>query len=125
MTAAARTVDVQATLPARTAVLVFTSFAFAYFLSALVRAVTATLAPSFSAELGLTSGDLGLLAGAYFLGFAAAFTVIAMWACRHHIRPNMLTAHVTRNHMIHRQTVIAPAAILTGIIITTKDLAAR
>lgn len=53
------------------AALVFLSFAFAYFLSALVRAVTATLAPAFSAELGLTSGDLGLLAGAYFLGFAA------------------------------------------------------
>ena len=51
--------------------LIFLSFAFAYFLSALVRAVTATLAPAFSAELGLTSGDLGLLAGAYFLGFAA------------------------------------------------------
>lgn len=55
----------------RSAALVFLSFAFAYFLSALVRAVTATLAPAFSAELGLTAGDLGLLAGAYFLGFAA------------------------------------------------------
>lgn len=48
----------------------FLAFAFAYFLSALLRAVTATLAPSFSAELGLDPGDLGLLAGAYFLGFA-------------------------------------------------------
>ena len=48
----------------------FAAFAFAYFLSAMVRAVTATLAPYFSAELGLTAGDLGLLAGAYFLGFA-------------------------------------------------------
>jgi MFS family permease len=47
------------------------SFAFAYFLSALLRAVTATLAPVFSAELGLQPADLGLLAGAYFLGFAA------------------------------------------------------
>jgi predicted MFS family arabinose efflux permease len=47
------------------------SFAFAYFLSALLRAVTATLAPVFSAELGLHSADLGFLAGAYFLGFAA------------------------------------------------------
>lgn len=55
----------------RSLALVFLSFAFAYFLSALVRAVTATLAPAFSAELGLTAGDLGLLAGAYFLGFAA------------------------------------------------------
>ncbi len=53
------------------AALIFLSFAFAYFLSALVRAVTATLAPAFSAELGLNAGDLGLLAGAYFLGFAA------------------------------------------------------
>ncbi|MGL6113258.1 MAG: MFS transporter [Rubrivivax sp.] len=46
-------------------------FAFAYFLSALLRAVTATLAPAFSAELGLASASLGLLAGAYFFGFAA------------------------------------------------------
>lgn len=60
-----------ALLPPRQAVAVFLSFAFAYFFSALVRAVTATLAPQFSAELQLSSGDLGLLAGAYFLGFAA------------------------------------------------------
>ncbi len=50
---------------------VFLGFAFAYFLSALLRAVTATLAPAFSAELALGAADLGLLAGAYFLGFAA------------------------------------------------------
>lgn len=49
----------------------FAAFAFAYFLSALLRAVTATLAPVFSSELGLGAADLGLLAGAYFLGFAA------------------------------------------------------
>jgi predicted MFS family arabinose efflux permease len=53
------------------AVRVFAAFAFAYFFSALLRAVTATLAPVFSAELGLGAGDLGLLAGAYFFGFAA------------------------------------------------------
>jgi predicted MFS family arabinose efflux permease len=58
-------------LPLRTATLIFLTFAFAYFFSALVRGVTATLAPSFSAELGLNAGDLGLLAGAYFFGFAA------------------------------------------------------
>ena len=52
------------------AVILFGAFAFAYFFSALVRAVTATLAPVFSTELGLASGQLGLLAGAYFLGFA-------------------------------------------------------
>jgi predicted MFS family arabinose efflux permease len=50
---------------------VFLAFAFTYFFSALLRAVTATLAPAFSAELGLKAADLGLLAGAYFLGFAA------------------------------------------------------
>lgn len=57
---------------ARTAVLMFAAFAFAYFLSALLRAVTATLAPAFSAELGLSASHLGLLAGAYFLGFSVA-----------------------------------------------------
>ena len=58
-------------MPLRSAVPVFLSFALAYFFSTLVRAVTATLAPALSTELGLSSGDLGLLAGAYFLGFAA------------------------------------------------------
>jgi len=54
----------------KSAVVMFVVFAFCYFLSALLRGVTATLAPAFTAELGLTAGDLGLLAGAYFLGFA-------------------------------------------------------
>ncbi len=58
-------------LPPRTVALVFLSFAFAYFPSALVRGVVATLAPAFSAELQLKASELGLLAGAYFLGFAA------------------------------------------------------
>lgn len=49
---------------------IFAAFAFAYFFSALLRAVTATLAPLFSIELGLAAGQLGLLAGAYFLGFS-------------------------------------------------------
>lgn len=46
------------------------AFAAAYFLAALLRAVTATLAPAFSAEFGLSAADLGLLAGAYFVGFS-------------------------------------------------------
>jgi predicted MFS family arabinose efflux permease len=53
------------------AIRIFLAFAGAYFLSALLRAVTATLAPAFSVEFGLRAGDLGLLAGAYFLGFSA------------------------------------------------------
>ncbi len=56
--------------PARAAQ-VFFAFAFTYFFSALLRAVTATLAPVFSSELGLQAADLGLLGGAYFFGFAA------------------------------------------------------
>jgi MFS family permease len=59
-----------AALSLRKTVAVFLVFAFAYFFSALLRAVTATLAPVFSAELGLSASHLGLLAGAYFLGFA-------------------------------------------------------
>lgn len=55
-----------------TAVRVFACFAGTYFFSALVRGVTATLAPVFSADLGLQAADLGLLAGAYFFGFAIA-----------------------------------------------------
>jgi MFS family permease len=54
----------------RLMVRMFLAFAFAYFFSALLRAVTATLAPTFSAELGLGAAQLGLLAGAYFLGFS-------------------------------------------------------
>jgi mannose/fructose-specific phosphotransferase system component IIA/predicted MFS family arabinose efflux permease len=54
----------------RAAVLMFLAFAFAYFFSALLRAVTATMAPVFSAEMSLSPGDLGLLAGVYFLGFS-------------------------------------------------------
>lgn len=48
----------------------FGAFAAAYFLSTLLRAVTATLAPEFSREFGLGAADLGLLSGAYFLGFS-------------------------------------------------------
>ena len=61
------------------AVAMFLAFAFAYFFSALLRAVTATLAPAFSAELGLSSADLGLLAGAYFLGFSAMQLPLGRW----------------------------------------------
>jgi predicted MFS family arabinose efflux permease len=60
----------------------FLAFAFAYFFSALLRAVTATLAPAFSVELGLSSGDLGLLAGAYFLGFSATQLPLGRWLDR-------------------------------------------
>lgn len=55
----------------RAVLVVFAGFAFAYFFSALVRAAVATLAPALSAEFALSASDLGLLAGAYFIGFAS------------------------------------------------------
>lgn len=72
------------------AVVVFLAFAFAYFLSALLRGVTATLAPVFSSELGLRSADLGLLAGAYFLGFAALQLPLGRALDRHGPRRTLL-----------------------------------
>lgn len=60
-----------ALLPWRQSIAVFAVFAAAYFLSTLLRAITATLAPTLVAELQLNARDLGLLAGGYFLGFAA------------------------------------------------------
>ncbi|MDM7944322.1 MAG: MFS transporter [Hydrogenophaga sp.] len=70
-------------LGTRAAVIVFLTFAIAYFLSALVRAVTATLSPTLSLELDLNAGDLGLLAGGYFLGFALTQLPLGNWLDRH------------------------------------------
>ena len=70
-------------LPRRAAVIVFLAFAFAYFLSALVRAVTATLAPTLAQEFSLQARDLGLLAGGYFLGFSATQLPLGTWLDRH------------------------------------------
>jgi MFS family permease len=70
-------------LPARNAIVVFVSFAFAYFFSALLRAVTATLAPTLTQEFALHARDLGLLAGGYFFGFAATQLPLGTWLDRH------------------------------------------
>lgn len=70
-------------LDARAATIVFLAFALAYFLSALVRAVTATLSPTLSAEFSLTAGDLGLLAGGYFFGFALTQLPMGKWLDAH------------------------------------------
>ena len=58
-------------LPIKKAVLIFFVFACGYFLSCLLRAITATLSPLLTDEFNLLAGDLGLLAGGYFLGFAS------------------------------------------------------
>lgn len=70
-------------LARRQAVVVFLVFAFAYFFSALVRAITATLSPVLTQEFQLQARDLGLLAGGYFLGFAATQLPLGSWLDRH------------------------------------------
>jgi MFS family permease len=76
--ASAQPVDIT-TLPRSLAIQVFAAFALAYFMSALVRTITATLSPTLRVEFGLSAGDLGLLAGGYFLGFAATQLPLGKW----------------------------------------------
>ena len=71
-----------ASLGPRRAVVLFLAFAFAYFLSTLIRAVTATLAPTLVQEFALSAGDLGLLAGGYFFGFALTQLPLGTWLDR-------------------------------------------
>jgi MFS family permease len=70
-------------LGAKAATIVFLAFAAAYFCSALLRAITATLAPVLTREFSLQARDLGLLAGGYFLGFAAVQLPLGRWLDRH------------------------------------------
>lgn len=70
-------------LAPRAAVWVFLAFALAYFLATLVRAITATLSPTLSAELALSASDLGLLAAGYFFGFALLQLPLGNWLDRH------------------------------------------
>lgn len=53
------------------AIIIFLVFALGYFISTLLRAINATISPELVSEFSLSSGDLGLLSGAYFLGFAS------------------------------------------------------
>jgi MFS family permease len=70
-------------LPRRVAIWVFVAFASAYFLSALLRAITATLSPTLTLEFGLEARDLGLLAGGYFFGFSLTQLPMGHWLDRH------------------------------------------
>ena len=78
-------------LPRRTAVVVFLTFAFAYFFSALLRAITATLSPVLTVEFAMSAQELGLLAGGYFLGFAATQIPMGAWLDRHGPRKVVLS----------------------------------
>lgn len=72
-----------ATITQRRAVAIFAALASAYFLSALIRAITATLAPTLVVELSLNAADLGLLAGGYFIGFSATQLPLGTWLDRY------------------------------------------
>jgi MFS family permease len=71
-----------ALLPTNQAILVFLAFAFSYFMSALIRAITATISPTLTVELSLQARDLGLLSGGYFLGFAVMQLPLGKWLDR-------------------------------------------
>jgi len=64
------------------AIPLFLAFASAYFLSALIRAITATLAPTLVQEFTLTASDLGLLSGGYFFGFSMTQLPLGAWLDR-------------------------------------------
>jgi predicted MFS family arabinose efflux permease len=70
-------------LTPRRAISVFLAFAFAYFFSAVLRAITATLSPTLTQEFALNAQELGLLAGGFFLGFAATQLPLGTWLDRH------------------------------------------
>jgi predicted MFS family arabinose efflux permease len=75
--------SIDSVLSKRAAISAFLAFAFAYFFSALIRAITATLAPTLTLEFALNASDLGLLAGGYFLGFAATQLPLGTWLDRY------------------------------------------
>ena len=89
MTLAAKTLPAAALaapteyLSKKAGAVVFLAFAAAYFCSALVRAITATLSPVLTQEFSLHARDLGLLAGGYFLGFAATQLPLGAWLDRY------------------------------------------
>jgi hypothetical protein len=59
-----------------------------------------------------------------FLHFASTFAMIAGWAGRYNIRPDMFAAEVARDHMVNSHASIAFSAILTGIIVAAEYLSA-
>ena len=64
-------------------VLIFLVFAFAFFISNLLRSIIATLSPILTSEFNLTAGNLGLLAGGYFLGFTCMQIPLGFFLDKH------------------------------------------
>lgn len=69
-------------MPQSQAIVIFAILAFGYFLSTMMRGVTGTLAPVLTQELSLSAGQLGLLAGVYFFGFAGMQLPLGRWLDR-------------------------------------------
>jgi len=103
------------------AVAVFGVFAFAYFLSTLVRGIAATLSPTLTEEFSLQSSDLGLLAGGYFLGFALTQLPMGSWLDRYgpkRVIVGFLLAAVGGCLLFSMATqfpVLLAARVLTGV----------
>jgi len=64
-------------------ILIFCVFAFGFFISNLLRSITATLTPVLTTEFDLSAGNLGLLAGGYFIGFAVMQIPVGLLLDRH------------------------------------------
>jgi MFS family permease len=67
------------TLRGALAARVFACFALGYLLSYALRAINAVIAPSLTAELGLSNADLGLLSSAYFVSFGCMQLPLGIW----------------------------------------------
>jgi predicted MFS family arabinose efflux permease len=64
------------------AVRVFLCFASGFFLSYVLRTISAVIAPSLTADFGLSNAQLGALASAYFFSFALAQLPLGVWLDR-------------------------------------------
>src|SRR5512139_1742214 len=58
------------------------------------------------------------------LHLPSPLAMIAVRAGCHDVRPNVLAAKMTRHDMVHRQTAVRLSAVLAGIIVPAKHLAA-
>lgn len=72
----------------------FSVFSLAYLLSSLLRGVTAALAPQFVTELHLDPTQLGLLAGAYFLGFGLMQLPLGIGLDRYGAKPILILSTI-------------------------------
>src|SRR5438132_69770 len=55
----------------------------------------------------------------------STLSVIARLAGGHDVLPHVLTPTVPRDHMIERQVVAAPSAVLAGVVVADEDFLAR